>query len=151
MINSVQYPNLISASACGVIFTTFALSPPSKVRSTSFPINASKAPSRTTIRPCPPESTTPASFSTGSISGVFARTLRPSSSTSSRNVCRSSASSASSSALSATPLATVRIVPSLGFITALYAVSTPLSTARASATASSSSRSRIPLVNPRRS
>ena len=36
----------------------------------TLPVSASKAPSRIVMSPSPPESTTPASFNTGSISGV---------------------------------------------------------------------------------
>ena len=57
----------------------------------------------------------------------------------------------SSCALCEAPRATVRIVPSFGFITALYAVSTALSKLSASTAASSVSCSRATLVNPRRS
>ena len=61
----------------------------------------------------------------------------------------SSVSSQSSNALLAAPLATVRIVPSFGFITALYAVSTAFCIASVRITTSSSSYSAITLVNPR--
>ena len=63
----------------------------------------------------------------------------------------STPSCASSDAFSAIPLATVRIVPSFGFITALYAVSTAFSKASARIGASISSYFLIPLVKPRRS
>ncbi len=62
-----------------------------------------------------------------------------------------SSASAISAALSAASFATVRMVPSFGFITALYAVSTPFSIAAAIATASSSLSFLTPLVKPRRS
>ena len=58
-------------------------------------------------------------------------------------------SSANSLALTAPPLATVRMVPSLGFITALYAVSTAFSKAEASMGMVISSYSLTPLVKPR--
>ena len=44
------------------------------VMSTSFPLKPSKAPFNTCIKPWPPESTTPACFNTGSISGVWLNT-----------------------------------------------------------------------------
>ena len=44
------------------------------VKSVTFPVRASNIPLRTTTSPCPPESTTPASFNTGNISGVLAST-----------------------------------------------------------------------------
>ena len=50
-----------------------------------------------------------------------------------KNVSRFSLSSAISRAFTAAPFATVKIVPSFGFITALYAVSTPFSKALANA------------------
>ena len=109
------------------------------------------APRKTSRRPCPPESTTPASFKTGSISGVLASVSSACWNIPSKNVSRSDAESASSSALSAAALATVRMVPSFGFITALYAVSTPRSIAAAIAGASRSVSLRTPRVNPRRS
>ena len=104
------------------------------------------------MRPCPPESTTPASFSTGSISGVFASTSSPYATTFSSIVMRSSSVTESSVMRSAMPFATVRIVPSFGFITALYAVSTARLKARAMIRLSipaSSACSRISFVKPR--
>ena len=91
----------------------------STVTSTSFPRRPSLAPRITSISPWPPESTTPASFNTGSISGVRERTLSPSAITWLTNSMMSLVLGASSTARSAIPLATVRIVPSFGFITAL--------------------------------
>ena len=52
----------------------FALDTPSILKSVTLPVKASYIPLNTTTRPCPPESTTPASFKTGSISGVFDKT-----------------------------------------------------------------------------
>ena len=116
-----------------------------------MPVRTSYAPLSTCTSPCPPESTTPASFSTGSISGVFASTASASSITRRANSSTSSTLSESSAALSAAPFATVRIVPSFGFITALYAVSTAFCIAPARSITSSSSWSRMPLVNPLKS
>ena len=70
------------------------------------------------MSPFPPESTTPASFKTGSSSGVFSSTSSPYSSTFSRMGISPSSETASSVMRSATPFATVRIVPSFGFMTA---------------------------------
>lgn len=53
--------------------------------------------------------------------------------------------------MAAASLATVRIVPSFGFMTALYAVSTPFSMAAAMSMASSSLLFLTLLVKPRRS
>ena len=66
-------------------------------------------------------------------------------------VSRSSVVSASSAAFWEAPFATVRIVPSFGFITALYAVAVARSHALARIDVSISSCSRISFVNPRRS
>ena len=60
-------------------------------------------------------------------------------------------SSAISAAFTAASRATVRMVPSFGFITALYAVSTAFSIAAAITTASISLCPLVPLVKPRRS
>ena len=100
-------------------------------------------------RPFPPESTTPASFSTGSISGVRSRVSFISWMTFSKNSAGSSLFGASCTAFSAPALATVRIVPSFGFITALYAESTAFSKAFPSTYTSASSTSRSTRVKPR--
>ncbi len=72
--------------------------------------------------------------------------------TAGRNVSKSVVPpSASSLALSAAPFATVRIVPSLGFMTALYAVSTALSKASAHSATVTSLFSRAILQKPRKS
>ncbi len=67
------------------------------------------------------------------------------------NVSKSSVVSASSRAFSETPLATVNIVPSFGFMTALYAVAVARSVAEAKICTSIWSCSRIAFVNPRKS
>ena len=122
-INSVQYPNLISEVSMSSTDTPALLSifediitSPSSI---TLPFNPSSIPCIITIRPCPPESTTPAFFSTGNISGVWASTLSPWAIISSKKEIISSNSSWISSAFSPIALATVSIVPSLGFITAL--------------------------------
>ena len=89
------------------------------VKSVTLPVSASSIPLNTTTSPCPPESTTPASFNTGSISGVFERTSSAYSMIRVKAFSISVIDSATCAALSETPLATVRIVPSFGFITAL--------------------------------
>ena len=86
---------------------------------TVFPFMEARMPSIMKIRPHPPESTTPASFSTGSISGVFDRTTLPASSTSEKNSTGLSYSPQWDMANSLIPLATVSMVPSVGFMTAL--------------------------------
>ncbi len=89
-------------------------------RSNSLPRKASKAPESTAISPWPPESTTPACFRTGSISGVWLSTYSEWLITVDRKRSMSvHPSSASSFAFTAPPFATVRMVPSLGFMTAL--------------------------------
>ena len=68
---------------------------------------------------------------------------------SSQKYARSSVSSPNSAALSDIPLATVSIVPSFGFITALYAVSVPFWNASERICTVSSSYSAITFVKPR--
>ena len=98
-------------------------------KSISFPQMESNAPFITSSKPCPPESTTPASFNTGSISGVCDKTCSMCLITSAPNSIISSVFETNSIAFVAPPRATVKMVPSFGFITALYAVSTALSNA----------------------
>ena len=111
------------------------------------------APLKTSRSPCPPESTTPASFRTGSISGVFARVASACSKTACKKqlqfLCfRSNLCCLSQLLL----LATVRMVPSFGFITALYAVSTALLHSSCNCNCIQSPyASLMPLVKPRRS
>ena len=128
---------------------TAALCPSCRVTGKSPP-SCLSAPSKIYSSPLPPASTTPACFNTGSISGVCARTLCPSSIMPFRNTSISSVSSASLTAASAQPLATVRIVPSLGFITALYAVFTACSAAAASSCAPASSMPSNAFAKPRK-
>ena len=74
----------------------------------------------------PPASTTPAFFSTGFMSVVWASAVRPSSTARDRITSKSRSSSAAASAMRfAHRRETVRTVPSAGFITALYAADTP--------------------------
>ena len=126
----------------------FALDTPSILKSVTLPVKASYIPLNTTTRPCPPESTTPASFKTGSISGVFDKTSSACSIIFNSASSMSSVSSATSAALSDTPFATVRIVPSFGFITALYAVSVALCVALAMSSTVKLSSPDISFVNP---
>ena len=87
----------------------------------------------------PPESTTPASLRTGSRSGVFFSAVSPlESMTSSSSSAVLPASTASLTA-SLIILATVSMVPSRGFITALYAYSVPTVSAFESISAVTSS------------
>ena len=124
IINSVQYPNLMSAVEIlelstllvGADFTDTLVS---NAKSETLPLRTSKAPVNTVTRPCPPESTTPASFNTGSISGVRSNISCIAFKTSSQNSIKSSVSPANSPAFVAPAFATVKIVPSFGFITAL--------------------------------
>ena len=86
---------------------------------TPSPAKTCRIPFRMYTSPCPPASTTPAFFSTGSCSGVWA------SASSAYWMIRSHISSGSMVSVravrlfSAATLATVRMVPSVGFITAL--------------------------------
>ena len=95
-------------------------------------------PLRITSRPLPPASTTPAFFSAGSSSGVFARLFSPSSMNFARNSAASPPSCAESFVFSHASLTTVSMVPSVGFITDLYAASTPSLNASDSILASAS-------------
>ena len=122
IINSVQYPNLISSSVAVVLaLTTLDVPETFTVKSETFPLRASIAPLKNVISPSPPESTTPACLRTGSISGVFNNVSSMQATTASQNSIISSVSEfmSMSCAFSAPAFATVRIVPSLGFITAL--------------------------------
>ena len=102
-----------------------------------------------TIKPCPPASTTPAFFRTGFRLTVFASASSPAAialmKTSSSECCFFAAVVAASAARRET----VRIVPSAGFMTALYAASTPSVRAAANPAASAVSipfmRFEIPL------
>ena len=120
-------------------------------KSVIFPVSASYIPLRTTTSPCPPESTTPASLRTGSISGVLESTYSACSIIIRIASSMSSVCDAISAALSEIPLATVRIVPSFGFITALYAVSVALLVASASVSTVISVTPFISLVKPLKS
>ena len=92
-----------------------------------------------TIRPLPPESTTPACFSTGSMSGVRFRMASPLFTAMVKISMMSSLPVKRDSTSSAITRATVRMVPSLGFMTALYAVCAPARSAFTSSAASMSS------------
>ena len=122
-MNSVQYPNLIStlsiAAPLACVFSDISAFGSEISNSVTFPVSASYIPLRTTTSPCPPESTTPASFNTGSRSGVVERTYSACSIIVRRASSRFSVCDATSAAFSEIPLATVRIVPSFGFMTAL--------------------------------
>ncbi len=90
-------------------------------------------PCRISTSPWPPASTTPAFFKTGSCSGVFASASFAAIRAASAISIGSLTVFASSSAASAAIRITVSIVPSVGFITALYAASIPSENAFATA------------------
>ena len=142
----------MSASSVAVVlaFTTFDVPETFTVKSDTLPLSASIAPLKKVIRPSPPESTTPACFNTGSISGVFKSVSSIFATIASQNSIISSVSEfiSISSAFSAPAFATVRIVPSLGFITALYAVSAACCTAFPIIVTSSVSFPFISFTNP---
>src|SRR5699024_6635691 len=73
----------------------------------------------------PPESTTPTSFKTGNKSGVLSNDALASVTTFSINFSISIGFFTNSFAIYAASLATVKMVPSTGFVTDLYATSTP--------------------------
>ena len=77
------------------------------------------------IIPRPPASTTPAFLRTGSISGVCFKISSPVSRTFFKNTSKSSHFFATLTAFSAITRITVKIVPSFGFVTALYAIFAP--------------------------
>ncbi len=76
-------------------------------------------PSNIRQRPFPPASTTPAFLRTGSISGVLSRAVLAAEHMVPKTAVASSSVSLTSSPASQAILATVRIVPSVGFMTAL--------------------------------
>ena len=110
-------------------------------------------PFQTSTKPCPPASTTPAFLSTGSISGVCARASCALTRISFHICAAVSCSSCAASCCACSPasLATVRMVPSVGFITALYAAVTPIDNAFAMSFASASCLPSKPLEKPRNS
>lgn len=75
---------------------------------------------RMSRKPQPPASTTPASLSLGSKSGVFCNAPSAAVSTAAKNASRSDSGSSFATCLaqSAAARMTVRMVPSVGFITA---------------------------------
>ena len=99
--------------------------------------------------PCPPASTTPAFLSTGSSSGVSARASAAPMHTAPQTYTGSLSISAAEVPTSAPRRETVRIVPSVGFITALYADSTPIERAFTRAVPSASSIPSSPFEKPR--
>ena len=120
IINSVQYANLIfsvSMAACAVAEVVFFTA---SFRSTSVPVDrAWYAPSKIFTKPAPPASTTPASFKTGRRFGVLSSAAFASSIACCMMRTISSSISADFTAEAAHSRATVRIVPSVGRITAL--------------------------------
>ena len=102
-------------------------------------------------RPLPPESTTPACFRTGSNSGVCSTVSSAAFTAVSRRsiASRFEADPRPASVPAAIPLATVKIVPSTGLTTPLYAVSRISANALTIVSASSVSWSCTPRANPR--
>ena len=111
----------MSAVSISVLLTTvgatFTEAP--EASSTSSPLAAFTQPSKIVTKPIPPASTTPACLRTGSISGVLSSTFLACCATSVINSSISGVLDAILTAYSAVSLETVRIVPSVGFITAL--------------------------------
>ena len=155
MRNSVQYPYSDSSCPCSWEVTashswpTCSSGTPTAT-SIGSPLRCRAIPSSNTNSPLPPASTTPASASTGSSVGVRSRLCEAASSVASitprmsgpseSNVCRA-ASDASR--------ITVRIVPSTGLVTALYAPTAPSSMPRTQVLASMLSASPTARVIPR--
>ena len=96
------------------------------------PVSAVSAASRITLRPRPPASTTPASRSAGSWSGVRARASRAAAAAEVKTSrVRAPGSAARASAASAAARMTDRMVPSTGTPTAAYDASVASRRARA--------------------
>jgi len=100
-------------------------SAPDAGATSSSPRKAASIPSSATTQPRPPASTTPAFFRTGFWLTVFAKATFASSKAAAWTTSKQVFFLAVFSALAAARRATVKIVPSAGFITALYAASTP--------------------------
>ena len=109
---SFAYTPLAAKEFVGTVFTVSTLS------ITTPSLSTDKNPPKMYTKPWPPASTTPAFLSTGNCSGVWSRASCAAATTASHRTI-SSASSAMDSAFSQATLATVKIVPSVGFITAL--------------------------------
>ena len=92
-------------------------------------------PSRITTKPMPPASTTPAFFSTGLRFTVSSSASSPALIAHSSALSRLAPAFAASTAAAAARRETVSMVPSAGFITALYAASTPSDSAPANSAA----------------
>ena len=94
-----------------------------------MPPNTSSLALNIIVSPFPPASTTPDFFNTGSISGVFLSVASADSHTVLQKRVSSFVELWAFCAVCAAALTTVRIVPSVGVITALYAASAPSSSA----------------------
>ena len=115
------------------------------------PSTTSRNASSSSVKPCPPASTTPASRRTGSISGVWATAWRAAAAaSSSRSTSVVAPLSRAPSAASAAQRTTVRIVPSTGRITAWYAASAAVRSAVVTSAAATCSTSRNVSARPRR-
>ena len=114
----------------------------------SPPSSTASIPSIITISPFPPASTTPAFLSAGSSSGVLASDFSASETNARRNIAASPPETPSSAVFSQPSRATVRIVPSVGFMTDLYAASTPSFSAAESSAASAVSFPERPFESP---
>ena len=107
----------VSIAACAAVAVVLFTA---SFRSTSVPVdNARYAPSKIFTRPAPPASTTPASFKTGRRFGVLSSDSFAASIACSMTMTISSSNSATLTAAAAHSRATVRMVPSVGRITAL--------------------------------
>ena len=116
----------------------------------SSPRSALSMPPRMSRKPLPPASTTPAFLRTGFMSVVCASVISPWAMACSSTYSTLFCSSAALAARSAARRETVRIVPSAGFITALYAAATPSCIAAAKAAPSASLQPLSSLEMPRK-
>ena len=114
-------------------------------------LNTDIIPSSIVTKPLPPASTTPAFLSVGSNSGVCSKAVLAPSIAALKTPKASFPSLRAALAYSEATRATVSIVPSVGFITALYAASTPSSKAEAILSAVTNSSSPIPFAKPLKS
>ena len=119
-MNTVSKAKVISSAAIMAKSAfSFSGSPSSPTSGMGSPRISASMPSRISRYPLPPASTTPAFFSTGFISMVWARASWPARMASSNTFSTSFSCAAVSTACLAARRETVSTVPSAGFMTAL--------------------------------
>ena len=108
-------------------------------------------PSKIRHSPFPPASTTPAFFSTGKSFGVSSSAASAPRQMAAQTNSGSASSSNAIRPFSHATRATVRMVPSVGFITALYAASTPIASASTKSAPVAAAFPSKPFANPLKS